>query len=70
MELEGRRLKVIIEGLAGRSYRIEVVNANLIQSVAGAKLNGSYLIIKMPHGAEGEYIRHEFALNLFVRPDH
>jgi hypothetical protein len=63
-ELHENQLKVIVEGLSRQSYRLGIANAQLLNSVAGAELEGNYLKIQMPEGKEDEFVRHEVILKM------
>jgi hypothetical protein len=60
--LAGRDLKVTIEGLAGESYVLEVVNGARVDSVTGAGFDGRRLTIAIPAGKPGEFIRRDVTI--------
>lgn len=53
--LAGRDLKINVEGLAGETYTLEVLNGERVESVAGAEFDGRKLRIVFPGGGEGGY---------------
>jgi hypothetical protein len=61
---EANELKVVVEGLAGESYDLGLTNPGLVESVAGARLSGNLLSIKMPADVGGEFLRLEIAIKL------
>jgi len=63
-ELEGKNLKVVVEGLAGESYALNLANGNLVEGAAGAELSGGRLLIQFPVGKEREFLRREIVLQL------
>jgi hypothetical protein len=60
--VEGRRMRVVVEGLAGSTYELGVMNADLLKSVEGARLTGSALVISFPPGQPEEFVRKEMVL--------
>jgi hypothetical protein len=63
-ELHENKLKVIVEGLSKQIYMLKLANAQLLESVASATLEGNDLVIQMPEGKEGEFVRHEVILKM------
>jgi hypothetical protein len=63
-EFKDGKLKTVLEGLAGRTYPIRVVRADLIRSVSGAKQEGAVLRVQIPPGPPGEYVRHELVIGI------
>jgi glycogen debranching enzyme len=57
-------LRVVTEGLAGRSYRLRLRNAGLVSSVEGARQDGDALVIQFPPGAPDEFLRKEVAIKM------
>jgi hypothetical protein len=55
-------LRLAVEGLAGRTYRLRLRNAGLVNSVEGAARDGDALIIQFPAGAPGEFLRKEITV--------
>lgn len=64
LELGGKNLKAIVEGLAGESYTLNLANGNLVEGAAGAELSGGRLLIQFPVGKEREFLRREIVLKL------
>ena len=62
MSREGGALKVTLEGLAGESYRLDVVNGGLVDSVSGAGFDGRRLSIEFPAGKPAEFVRRDIIL--------
>ncbi|MFQ6109143.1 MAG: amylo-alpha-1,6-glucosidase, partial [Candidatus Aminicenantales bacterium] len=63
VEKRERPLKVRVEGLAGRIYKLGVINEELIDRVEGAELEGNTLKIQMPEGNRGAFIRHQIVIH-------
>ncbi len=57
-------LKVSVEGLAGETYQVGVLNGDLIASVDGAEFSGRTLVVRFPGGRAGEFLRREIELAL------
>jgi hypothetical protein len=57
-----RRLIVTVEGLAGETYRLPIAGPGLIREAAGAEIKGTELVLRIPAGREGEYVRHKVVL--------
>jgi len=55
VEREGRNLKVLVEGLAGKSYVLHLTNYDLVTEVTGAELSDGRLLILFPSGAGREF---------------
>jgi hypothetical protein len=64
LELSGKDLKVVVEGLAGQSYTLRITHGELVQDVIGASVLENRLNIRLPSGKEGEFLRHEVVLKL------
>jgi len=63
MEQSGKALKVIVEGRAGEAYDLALTQSKKIASVEGAKQAAGKLIIEIPSGALGEYVRREIIIH-------
>jgi glycogen debranching enzyme len=59
-----KQLKVNVEGLAGESYELMIVNDDLLQSVSGCRREGRKLFLTMPEGPADEFVRAEFMLTV------
>jgi len=57
-----RRLTVIVEGLAGETYRLPVAGRGMIREAAGAEIQGTELILRIPGSRDGGYVRHKVVL--------
>jgi glycogen debranching enzyme len=64
LELDGKNLKAVVEGLAGQSYTLRIRHGELVQDVRGASVLGNRLTIQFPLGKEREFLRHEVILRL------
>jgi hypothetical protein len=64
LELAGKDLKAVVEGLAGQSYTLLITHGELVQDVMGASVLGNRLTIQFPLGKEREFLRHEVILRL------
>ena len=64
LELSGKNLKAVVEGLAGESYPLRITHRELVQDVVGASVLGNRVTIKFPPGKEREFLRHEVILKL------
>jgi hypothetical protein len=63
-DLSAARLRIIAEGISGRTYLLPVLDPGRIKSVTGAVLEGSALRIVFSGGNAGAYVRSEVALDL------
>jgi hypothetical protein len=64
LELSGKNLKAIVEGLAGQGYTLRITHGELVQDVVGASVLGNRVTIKFPPGKEREFVRREAVLRL------
>ena len=64
LELGGKNLKVVVEGLAGETYALNLANGDLVETAAGAELSGGRLLIRFPGGQGREFLRREIILKL------
>jgi hypothetical protein len=64
LNLAGKNLKVLVEGVAGETYTLRITHGELVQDVVGASLLGSSVTIKFPAGKERGFVRREVVLNL------
>ncbi len=64
VEREGKNLKVLVDGLAGRTYALHLTNHNLVEEVTGAELTDGRLLILFPGGPEREFVKREIILKL------
>jgi glycogen debranching enzyme len=64
MSLAQNELRVIVEGLAKRTYQLRTLNSDLADSVSGARLEADILHIQIPDGPDGEFLRHEILARL------
>ncbi len=55
-ELNGDELKIHIEGISGRSYRLGVMNPELINDITGAVLSGNILNIKINNANKNHFV--------------
>ncbi len=66
MGLEGRTLKVVVEGLAAHTYELAVTQSGKIASVRGARLAADRLLIQFPAGPAGEFVGQD--IFIFLKP--
>jgi len=64
LEREGKNLKVLVEGLAGRSYPLALTNDDLVAEATGADLSVGRLLILFPGGPGREFLKREIILKL------
>jgi len=64
LELDGKDLKVVVEGLAGQSYTLRITHGELVQGVSGGTLQGNRLIVQFPAANERQFVRQEVVLKL------
>ena len=62
-EHAGGRLTVILEGLAGETYRLPVAEAGRIREASGAEIKGASLVLRIPGGTDAGYVRHTVVLD-------
>jgi hypothetical protein len=55
----GKKLTVTVEGLAGRTYLLPLLNPELAVSASGAELDAGLLKVAFPAGNEGSFLRRE-----------
>lgn len=60
----GTILDLTVSGRAGRTYKLDLVGADRIDSVQGARKEGSTLLIDMPPGAPEQYVHQEVKIAL------
>jgi hypothetical protein len=63
-EWSNRTLRVVMEGLAGKTYRLRLRNAALVTSVQEGRLEGDEIVIGFPAGAPGEFLRKEVTIKM------
>jgi hypothetical protein len=64
IDLSGKELKAVVEGLAGENYGLRITHGELVQDVLGASVLGNRVAIRFPAGKEREFARREFVLKL------
>jgi glycogen debranching enzyme len=64
LELSGKDLKAVVEGLAGQSYTLRITHEEIVQDVVGASVLGNRVTVKFPAGKQGEFLRREVVLRL------
>ena len=64
LELAGKGLKAVIEGLAGQSYTLRITHGELVQEAMGGTLQGNQLTIQFPAANERQFVRQEIVLKL------
>ncbi len=62
--LAGRDLRLNLEGLAGETYTLDILNGDRVESVSGGEFDGRKLKIVFPAGGEGVYVRGEVTLRI------
>lgn len=62
--LEGKKLKLVVEGLTGEHYALRVLNEEKLAAVVGAQHERGALQIKFPEGEFGEFVRQEVVIDL------
>lgn len=60
----GPRLEITLDGLSGETYELSLRNADRVDSVTGAELEGGALWITFPDGRPGEFVRRTVVLRL------
>lgn len=58
----GQRLTAELEGLAGATYGIGILNPDRVASVEGGEFKGGVLTVSFPAGPAGAYVRRSVAL--------
>ena len=51
------------EGLAGKTYRLRLINPEFISGVEGAKIERDQLIIRIPCDRSGKFVAHAIRIN-------
>lgn len=62
VQKEENQLKVVVEGLSGETYELEMVNGERIERVQGAIYSENVINLKFPQGNAHEFIKHEFII--------
>ena len=62
--LAGRDLRISLEGLAGETYTLEILNGDRVASVSGGEFDGRKLKVTFPTGGEGVYVKGEVILRI------
>jgi len=62
--LDGRDLRLSLEGSAGETYTLEILNGDRVESVTGGEFDGRKLKVAFPAGGEGVYVRGEVTLRI------
>jgi hypothetical protein len=55
-------LRLSVEGLAGTTYRLGLTRPDLVEKATGAVFENDKLIVRIPDGPVGQYLRHEVVL--------
>ena len=63
-ELNGKVLKIHIEGLSGETYHLGVSNSDKIISVSGAELKGNILSFKIKDIKKNHFVNQDISLNM------
>ncbi|GEM_PF-4935572 len=58
------QLKIRVEALSKEFYDLRLLNAQLVEEVKGAKLEGNRLLIQVPSGLEEEFVEEEIVLKI------
>jgi len=64
LELAGKALKVVAEGLAGQSYTLRIMHGELVQGTSGGTLQDGQLTIQFPAATARRFVRQEIVLKL------
>jgi len=64
LELAGKGLKAVVEGLAGQSYTLRITHGELVQGVSGGTLQGNQLTVQFPAANARRFFRQEIVLKL------
>jgi len=64
LELDGKDLKVVVEGLAGQSYTLQITHGELVQEASGGILQGNQFTFRFPAANERRFVRQEIVLTL------
>jgi glycogen debranching enzyme len=60
--LSGKALTIVVEGLAGSEYELRVLNPDRVETVTGAELKNTHLVIRMPPGEASAFLRQEIVI--------
>ncbi len=63
-ELEGKNLKLAVEGLTGQDYTLGLANAHLVEEVRGGEVADDRLLIRIPTAEEKRFLRHEIIIRM------
>jgi hypothetical protein len=62
--LRDKNLSVVLEGLSGERYQLDIVHRDKLASVEGCEITGTTLLIDFPAGMAGEFVRRTIVLKL------
>jgi len=57
-------LRMDVEGLSGAEYTLQLANAGKVRAVKGAELEKGKLLVKMPAGPAGEFLKATIEMEL------
>jgi glycogen debranching enzyme len=63
-DIAGRELKIRMEGLAGETYTLEVINGDRVEAVSGGAFDGRRLKVAFPGRAGGGYVEGEVIIRV------
>ena len=61
---EGSKLHIVVEGLAGTDYSLDVTNPQLVEKVNGAKLTGSALVFAVPASGADGFVKYDITVRV------
>jgi glycogen debranching enzyme len=56
------KLTLVVEGIAGKSYKLGILNTDKIARVEGATIKAGHLILAMPEGNSGQFVAHNITI--------
>ncbi len=64
IKLDGDKIYVLVEGIAGENYSLGINNVHLIKNINGAEIAGNRLTIKIPASAKTGFAEHQIKIGL------
>ncbi len=63
VNLSGKKLHVIMEGISGQNYTLGIVNLERVTNVDGANIDGDHIVIQIPDSKPSEFVKYEFVIS-------
>ena len=64
VDKNNEKFLIYMEGIAGKTYKLNLKNTEFVKDVTGAKLIDNKLIITIPNNKSGEFVNHQITIHL------